>query len=165
MTVSSFASDSGCGSIPTQWVKCVSAKDCLMISDTCGWPKAAVNKEFAKNAQKVNSCLGATFSCPTWDEKRDGQWVPACVKENCVAVAASNSPAADCEKKGGHWEGGISGRGRLTGCNMPTKDAGKPCTKGEDCESVCSLDGKCYGWQMFKGCALFKGHAQSMCME
>ena len=70
-----------------------------------------------------------------------------------------------CELAGGRWEGTIEGRGRLTGCSMPTKDAGKACKSGEDCESVCLMDGTCYGWNQYKGCANYKGHDSAMCIE
>lgn len=162
---SSYANESTCGSIKPQWLECAAAKDCVVISDPCGWPKAAANKKFAEAAQKVNQCAGAVMSCPAWEEKRDGKWIADCKKQVCAVAGAPHSPQAECESKGGRWEGSISGRGRLTGCNMPTKDSGKACAKAEDCESVCTLDKKCYGWQMFKGCAFFKGHDQSMCVE
>lgn len=72
---------------------------------------------------------------------------------------------ASCEKKGGRWEGRETGRGRLTGCNLPTKDGGKACEKGNDCESVCLSEGKCHGWQKYKGCGHFRGHESMMCVD
>ncbi|MCM2280036.1 MAG: hypothetical protein NDJ89_18335 [Oligoflexia bacterium] len=156
---------SECGAIRTEWLDCAKTRDCVIISDPCGWPKSATNKKFSAEAQKVNRCLAAALSCPAWDEKRDGRWVASCVKGSCSAVGAPGTPQGDCEKSGGRWEGSISGRGRLTGCNMPTSDRGKPCARGEDCESVCLNDGTCFGWQLYKGCALFKGHRQSICLE
>jgi len=87
-----------------------------------------------------------------------------CSVEIAGDVVKTDAAQSDCEKRGGRWQGTISGRGRLTGCNMPTKDGGKACTRGEDCESVC-VDGKCYGYKMFKGCAMWKGQDQMMCFE
>lgn len=62
----------------------------------------------------------------------------------------------DCEENRGQWEG-QSGRGRIQGCNLPTKDAGKLCSDSSECESACVADkvlskNICYGWQSFKGC-------------
>jgi hypothetical protein len=70
-----------------------------------------------------------------------------------------------CKQKGGRWEGSISGRGRLHGCNMPTHDAGKACHSADDCESVCLTDEVCSGWTMYKGCGFFKGYKTAMCFE
>jgi hypothetical protein len=165
MSLTSFASASDCGAVKSEWLKCSAASDCVVVSNPCGQPKASANKKFADDVLKVNKCLGATISCLAWDEKRDGKLVSNCVEGHCVAIEIPKSPQAECEKGGGRWEGSISGRGRLTGCNLPTKDAGKICSKGEDCESVCLNEGKCYGWKMFKGCGLFKGQKQSFCIE
>ena len=82
-----------------------------------------------------------------------------------MAFAADTKLKSECEQRGGRWEGTQNGRGRLTGCNLPTKDAGKSCSVGEDCESVCLKDGKCYGWSQYKGCAHFKGHKGLMCVD
>jgi ankyrin repeat protein len=58
-----------------------------------------------------------------------------------------------CEQKGGRWMGLIAGRGRIVGCNLPTKDGGKPCRSSDECESGC-LRGKCYGWMKHRGCGM-----------
>ncbi len=44
---------------------------------------------------------------------------------------------AKCEAKGGLWGGTVSGRGRTPGCNLPTSDAGKPCTNDSQCQGSC----------------------------
>ncbi len=80
----------------------------------------------------------------------------------CTSVELAEK---ECSRRGGQWMGTQMGRGRLAGCNLPTKDAGKPCKRGEDCESVCSTEGKCIGWTMVKGCAHFKGHEGVICFE
>jgi len=90
----------------------------------------------------------------------------------------TNSPIhlteAECKDRGGHWAGDISGRGRLTGCVLATKDAGKKCTDSSECESVClsrtkSLnDGRCYEWNAFKGCGILvveKGKRTVICID
>lgn len=113
--------------------------------------------------------LGAEYKC--LPQKYPCGPAETCAARVCMKEASANAappPTAEekeCAEKGGQWQGTIQGRGRLTGCNMPTKDGGKSCKSGEDCESVCLLDGTCYGWQMYKGCALFKGHKQAMCFE
>ena len=73
--------------------------------------------------------------------------------------------AGECKAKGGKWGGTQHGRGQIPGCNMPTKDAGKECKTGDDCESVCLRDHKCYGWQQYRGCAFFKGHDGLICVD
>ncbi|MDI1226410.1 MAG: hypothetical protein PSY14_01845 [bacterium] len=61
--------------------------------------------------------------------------IPACKNNTCVIEPAQKSASqeldeesssrAECEKNNGRWEGTVKGKGRLTGCNMPTKDGGK----------------------------------------
>jgi hypothetical protein len=72
----------------------------------------------------------------------------------------------ECKKYGGRWEGTTEGRGHLTGCNPATRDGGKNCMHGENCESgVCLKDNKCWGWQFYKGCANFRGHDGIRCVD
>ncbi|MFN3847251.1 MAG: hypothetical protein ACK4RZ_15735 [Paracoccaceae bacterium] len=40
-----------------------------------------------------------------------------------------------CEKRGGRWS--VAGGGKAAFCQMPTKDAGKSCTKSKDCSGYC----------------------------
>lgn len=70
----------------------------------------------------------------------------------CSPVCAEDAPTnkQECDAIGGQWEQ----FGTITVCNRPTKDAGKACTDGRDCESACVTDeaqaanskisGKCY---------------------
>ncbi len=44
---------------------------------------------------------------------------------------------AECEAKGGFWMGSQGGRGVTTGCDLPTRDAGKPCNDSSQCEGRC----------------------------
>lgn len=44
---------------------------------------------------------------------------------------------AECKAKGGWWMGDRGGRGVTTGCNLPTRDAGKPCNDSAQCEGRC----------------------------
>lgn len=60
---------------------------------------------------------------------------------------------AECKQKHGKWAGMVNGRGRLTGCLLPTSDAGKSCTDSSQCESEC-VRGKCYEWSRYKGCGI-----------
>ena len=78
---------------------------------------------------------------------------------------AARDDESECISRGGRWEGIEHGRGRLTGCNLPTKDGGKKCTKAEDCESVCLGSGECHGWQKYKGCGYFHGREGMMCVD
>ena len=85
----------------------------------------------------------------------------------------------ECVAAGGWWHGTIEGRGRLTGCTLPTKDAGKPCATSSDCESVCleafgeekdpSAPGRCFGWSQYKGCHIVDtnpdGSPKIICVE
>jgi hypothetical protein len=67
---------------------------------------------------------------------------------------------AACVARGGRWMGRVSGRGRMTGCNLPTHDAGKACSDKADCEGPC-VHRKCHGWHDYRGCGVYiKGKAQ-----
>jgi hypothetical protein len=83
-----------------------------------------------------------------------------------LAVLSAPAPAPDtqtaCEAAGGTW-----GRFGLLGtelCNLPTSDAGRPCTDNSDCESVCvapdgaklgdHVTGQCYGRSLTLGTCL-----------
>jgi len=59
----------------------------------------------------------------------------ACLARPTTACLAQMK--ASCVQAGGKWEGHIIGRGRLWGCNLPTKDGGKVCKTSSDCESAC----------------------------
>ena len=60
-----------------------------------------------------------------------------------------------CLDAGGRWED-WGGDGEQA-CNLPTSDAGRPCTDSRECESYCeapqgtepgdSVEGACYGWK------------------
>ncbi len=58
-----------------------------------------------------------------------------------------------------------AGRGRAEEANIPTKDGGKACLVGEDCESVCLQNNTCYGFTRYQGCAFFKGHVGIICKD
>ena len=72
---------------------------------------------------------------------------------------------AACEQRGGRW--GAAGLNPTPVCNLPTKDAGKVCRDGSECESgACIADltpaqkthlpqqlpGKCSAWRKNPGC-------------
>ena len=81
------------------------------------------------------------------------------------------NPKQICEKNGGIWLGTVMGRGRITGCNMPTKDKDKECSSSDECESVCLQDtasskkGKCYGWSKYKGCGIIADDGRVLCID
>ena len=77
------------------------------------------------------SVIGLLFTSHCVDAK---QSVNPIVKKG---VIASKLNKAECKEKGGRWAGDVQGRGRLTGCILPTADAGKSCADSNDCESVC----------------------------
>ncbi len=88
----------------------------------------------------------------------------ACWDERDPSAACLKRAKEDCTNKNGVWMGHVSGRGRSTGCNAPTKDAGLFCTKENQCQSTCvpisevSVACACYGWtqspkgQLFEFC-------------
>lgn len=68
-----------------------------------------------------------------------------------------------CEARQGKWA--AVGMRRVYRCNLPTKDADKPCADGSECEShACiadqavpvgqSVTGRCYGWTITLGTCL-----------
>ncbi len=71
----------------------------------------------------------------------------------------------ECATAGGKWMGHIQGRGRIFGCNMPTKDTGKACTgKAGECQGTC-VNFKCFGWRRYKGCGVVRDDGKSWCVE
>ena len=95
-----------------------------------------------------------------------------------------------CVEAGGHWGGWEVGRGRITGCNLPAKSAGKSCRSSEDCgDGVCleqfdSSDppsspveeassekrGICHTHQQYRGCGILirdaaTGNVNVMCVD
>ena len=74
------------------------------------------------------------------------------------------STEAACTSLGGQWMGTEDGRGRLTGCNLTTGDAGKTCTDSSTCESVC-VKSRCHGFSMFKGCGVMVGGGNVVCID
>jgi len=76
-----------------------------------------------------------------------------------------------CEAQGGIWAGTIQGRGRITGCNLPTKDGSKECNSSDECESVCLEDttssqrGKCHQWLKYKGCGIITADGRVLCLD
>ena len=83
----------------------------------------------------------------------------------------------ECLKGGGRWMGSVSGRGRLTGCVMPTSDGGKKCKDSSDCEGVClqrydqatgRSDSRCHEWDAYKGCGIVvtdQGKRKIICID
>jgi hypothetical protein len=79
-------------------------------------------------------------------------------------VTPRNESAEKCKAAGGQWAGDVQGRGRLTGCLMPTADSNKVCSDSSQCQSVClhdpSLDlanlrrGRCWRLSQYKGCRI-----------
>ncbi|MFN7224723.1 MAG: hypothetical protein ACK4MS_11945 [Paracoccaceae bacterium] len=66
----------------------------------------------------------------------------AAAKADTPAAAAPVPPATlktaahlACEKRGGRWS--VAGGGSAAFCQIPTKDAGKSCTKSNDCSGYC----------------------------
>lgn len=77
----SFASDK-CPTWKSEWDSCQGKKDCIVISNPCGWPVSIVNKSFAKVAETCNIHAGAALSCATWDQSR-GMMEVNCLKNKC----------------------------------------------------------------------------------
>jgi hypothetical protein len=75
-----------------------------------------------KKLEQVHTNLTST---PCWQD-------PNRRSEACIRNAIE-----DCQSKGGIWYGHLSGRGRNTGCNLPTTDAGRPCTNRTQCQGAC----------------------------
>ncbi len=153
-----------CGEADKKWLQCEADQDCTVIQDSCGWPKHAVNKKFTEENLKYNKCRGMAMDCAAYNEVRDGKWTAKCTVKRCIPVKQALDPKIVCEKAGGVWDTFV-GRGHVTGCNLPTKDAGKKCERGEDCESVCLKDRTCYGLKEYRGCAFFKGSDSIKCVD
>jgi hypothetical protein len=161
-----------CKQWKADWSSCNANSDCVVVSNPCGWPTSVSNKRSSEEASKCNRLEGAAISCPVWNSKTESKRIAVCVSGKCQNNPEVNilekhtlNSEDECKKQGGRWEGSDMGRGRLTGCNMKTEDGGKFCKRGEDCQSVCLKDYTCYGWQMYKGCAGYKGDEGILCVE
>ena len=84
-----------------------------------------------------------------------------CVKDR--RKASADNDEGTCKKSGGKWLGRQRGRGRITGCNLPTEDGGKACTDSSQCESAC-VHNKCYEWSQFRGCGLMH-EGKQICVD
>ena len=95
------------------------------------------------------SCLAEGKPTPCWQES------PNPSKE-CIDASIK-----ECEEAHGQWGGIELGMGQIPGCNLPTKDGGKPCKDSSECEGGCigeshaaDKGGHCYQWKTFKGCGM-----------
>ena len=78
------------------------------------------------------------------------------------SAAAAPTTRAECEAAGGKW--GRLGLKPQEACNLPTRDAGKPCTDATDCVSACiapdaapegsRAQGKCFDRELLVGTCL-----------
>ncbi len=103
--------------------------------------------------------------CEEWDYFRD-RCKPGGTK---IAVPVNED---QCKSLGGDW--GRFGNAPLSQCNLPTKDSGKACTDGAQCDaSLCIAEpesqssGKCPVWRLNYGCMniLEGGKAISLCID
>ncbi|MFH1331936.1 MAG: DUF333 domain-containing protein [archaeon] len=88
--------------------------------------------------------------CEEWDYYR-GKCKPGDKK---IAVPVNEE---QCTSLGGEW--GLFGLADVERCNLPTKDGGKLCTDGSNCEagiciaeSIGAISGNCPEWKMNFGC-------------
>lgn len=153
------------------WKTCKADADCAVGENMCyGWE--AYNKDYLGKVDDYNRCMRPAIKCARYKGPGKAELKALCRQEKCEldVIEVSKNPVPSqpeqvCKLNGGKWEGLDEGRGRLTGCSLPTKDFGKKCGRGEDCESVCLKDGTCHGWSQFKGCARFKGGDGIVCRE
>ena len=78
--------------------------------------------------------------------------------DKLATAAVLPQTEADCDAAGGRWGGTEHGRGRIPGCNLPTRDAGKSCDHSDQCEGACVERGGnppiCSDHQKVKGCGI-----------
>lgn len=87
LPVQTFAESlSPCKDENPQWRSCKIEKDCVIVSNPCGWPSDAAHQTFAEKAGKCNRYRGAAMGCPAYDAVRDGSYTAHCVVGKCVAV-------------------------------------------------------------------------------
>ena len=85
--------------------------------------------------------------------------IKACSNERGSALR----PERECKARGGQWAGTESGRGRITGCILPTKDKGKPCNDSKDCEGPC-VHYKCWESSDYRGCGFIR-EGKEICVD
>lgn len=102
--------------------------------------------------------------CEEWDYFR-GNCKPGDTK---IAVPANEE---QCKSLGGEW--GRFGMADILRCNLPTKDGGKSCTDGSQCEAgICSArtgenSGTCPDLRLNFGCmdVIESGKIASLCVD
>ena len=67
------------------WYQCSKTEDCMRISNPCGWPTDAANKQSAEKAQTCNRLKGAALSCPRFDSSKTDDFELSCIAGVCVA--------------------------------------------------------------------------------
>ncbi|MGZ3771840.1 MAG: hypothetical protein ACXVCP_19645, partial [Bdellovibrio sp.] len=85
----SEASDK-CKQWQSSWGSCKSNSDCVLISNPCGWPTSAANKQSSEQAKKCNILEGAALSCPAWNKKNSGNRIAICDLGECKSVASTS---------------------------------------------------------------------------
>ena len=88
------------------------------------------------------------------------------VSPRSLASEAGAPPAPTtreaCLAAGGAWDG-VSGRGHVHGCNLPTSDGGKACTDSKECEGLCR-NHRCTDHRDARGCGIVKD-GRTLCID
>lgn len=83
-----------------------------------------------------------------------------------VFEATAPAHKTACIARGGIWGGTETGRGRISGCNLPTKDAAAPCKDSSQCQSLCLQQsdgsGRCHAYEKYKGCGILVRNGQDV---
>lgn len=130
----------------------------------------------------VSGCVPATSMPPAATVVSPGETpvVPA-----VTTVSPTNTPGAakptprplptteqECRQQGGRW--GPQGMLGTPRCNLPTIDAGQPCTDPSQCEGICLADpeptavsGQCSPYRLNFGCfeIIQGGERMALCVD
>lgn len=78
---------------PRKWYTCNQSSDCIKVSGVCG-DIDSINSEYQNPYEKQTKELAKTTSCmekSVAEKIKDRLMVPACVKNRCKAVSASEA--------------------------------------------------------------------------
>jgi hypothetical protein len=69
-----------------EWYQCVTAEDCTIALDPCGWPVLGVNKLHKDRAEICSRQAGAFLDCAMWNDIPENKRTVDCQENLCVTV-------------------------------------------------------------------------------
>jgi len=153
---------------------CATVSDCVLSgSDPDGYA-TCVNKQWNEEWEKSPDSNKSRWECLLTGEERCGCVNNICKRtDNEKGCGEGQTPSTkeECEAQGGRWGQFTLNPSAPHRCSMPTIDAGRECTDGNECEAKrCLIDltkeqretheqnasqpvkGRCVNWTITTGC-------------